>query len=380
MPPPHIFRMSTTQPSPTTATGWDRAIATTNMAMGAASLSFNIAGKKPFDSANLLPERAQQKLLDLRQQLADARAIARAAVEAVEDVRPAAMEAARHLRETTARLLTHTRGLPRGADGRPAIEDHPAFTEAKEKAAWTADEVTRLSELAEARGFRAQTLGQLVNAVEAWLAANEGPFATVDVPPSKLKKGATAFEGVEAARARLEGLKLDLQAVRTAPIGSVEAKAIARAEIEQLAERGRPDVFGVIEIGHPITWPVTKASVSAWRDGKPDPFTPTVKTADAVALMAFLFRDQMIGAIETEIDARSDDAHALTGQQRAARERELLASLLQVEREEEHLIALANAAGGNVLRRPGADPMAVLGIAIAATAVADERAPIEVMS
>jgi hypothetical protein len=329
--------------------------------MGGASRSFTVAGRKPFDVIDLLPAPAEHKLLDLRQQLADARAVAHAAAESANDARVIAMEAARRLRDVTTRLTYHTRGF--GRAGSNPIEGHPEFATAKEAADRTAAEVARLSELSEARAFRAQTLGQLVSSVEAWLKVNAGPFEVVDAPTPKLRKGATAFEGIEAARSRLAELQADLQATRVAPIPSSKAKAIARAEIERLATAGAPDVFPLVESGQPIIWPTMKASVSAWREGRPDPFTPIVKTTDSVSLLAFLFRDQMIAALEAEIDARADDAHALGDKERAEREAELLASILQTEREEESLIDVANEVGGTVLRRPDADARAVLGIA-----------------
>jgi hypothetical protein len=52
----------------------------------------------------------------------------------------------------------------------------------------------------------------------------------------------------------------------------------------------------------------------------------------------------------------------LDDQQRAEREAALLAAILNAERTEERLIEAAAAEGRTILRRPEADPRAVLGL------------------
>ena len=65
----------------------------------------------------------------------------------------------------------------------------------------------------------------------------------------------------------------------------------------------------------------------------------------------------------TEIDAVADDVNALTDHQRS----ELIAAIdrdrLAVQRDEEHWFTVATKSGTTLLRRPDADPRAVLGFA-----------------
>ena len=57
------------------------------------------------------------------------------------------------------------------------------------------------------------------------------------------------------------------------------------------------------------------------------------------------------------------DSNALDDDARAARERTLLAEVLETERIEEALIEAAEPDGRRIIRRPDANPIAVLGLA-----------------
>jgi hypothetical protein len=55
---------------------------------------------------------------------------------------------------------------------------------------------------------------------------------------------------------------------------------------------------------------------------------------DVLALLCWLHRDTLIARLESEIDIEADDANALTDEQRAIREAELLRDMLATERAE----------------------------------------------
>ena len=78
--------------------------------------------------------------------------------------------------------------------------------------------------------------------------------------------------------------------------------------------------------------------------------------------MAFLFPDQLLSALCREVDLVSDDANSLDDATRATKLATIAADMLAVEREEEALIVQAEQAGNQILRRPDADPRAVLQI------------------
>jgi hypothetical protein len=94
---------------------------------------------------------------------------------------------------------------------------------------------------------------------------------------------------------------------------------------------------------------------------------------DVLGLLAWLFHDQLIAALDIEISAMADDDHALDDQQRSATEALLLSERLATERIEEALIEAAEAEGRNVVRRPNADPRAILGLSSALPAPPDRR-------
>jgi hypothetical protein len=83
----------------------------------------------------------------------------------------------------------------------------------------------------------------------------------------------------------------------------------------------------------------------------------------AMPLLFWLHREALIAKVEAQIDAISDDPNALTAQQRTESLTEIDRDRLAIEREEEHWVSTAIEGGANVLRRPDADPRAVLGFA-----------------
>ena len=83
---------------------------------------------------------------------------------------------------------------------------------------------------------------------------------------------------------------------------------------------------------------------------------------DGLAVFAWLFKPQLIEALEKEIDAASDDTAALSETDRAKRLVEVERDRLAVERDEELFIRCANDAGVTVHRRRDANPLAVLNL------------------
>jgi hypothetical protein len=163
-------------------------------------------------------------------------------------------------------------------------------------------------------------------------------------------------------------LNADIHAIRSAPVLSAAVKATARAEILHLAERGRPDVFGAIEVGERIRWPEATYRASnilhaigaegiLQVDGLVDTDVPST-----MGIVAWLFQDQLIAAVEKEIDQCTDDANALSDVDRAKKLKATVDEILSVERQEEALIEMAATQGHEVGRRPDVDPRAVLGI------------------
>ena len=79
-------------------------------------------------------------------------------------------------------------------------------------------------------------------------------------------------------------------------------------------------------------------------------------------MFAWLFKPQLIEALEKEIDAIADDTAALSESDRAKRLVEVERDRLAVERDEEFFIRCAHDAGVIVHRRRDANPLAVLNL------------------
>ncbi len=95
---------------------------------------------------------------------------------------------------------------------------------------------------------------------------------------------------------------------------------------------------------------------------KPEPEIPARVKVPDFALLAWLAKDELIERLEGEVDERSDDEHALSDEDRAARLAAIEAECLAVGRDEEHFIEAAAREGFSVQRRPDADPRAVLAL------------------
>jgi hypothetical protein len=163
-------------------------------------------------------------------------------------------------------------------------------------------------------------------------------------------KNESPHAAVDRFRRKRRDLIADLAAVAAAPITSEAARALVHAEIERLATKGRPDLFGVVEHGDPIRWPMENVIAQAG---------VRASAPDALAVVAWLHRDALLAALDAEIAALADDGAALTDEERDVRKAEVLTSILEHERAECWLI---DDLGGTVALRPDTDCRAWLGV------------------
>jgi hypothetical protein len=234
------------------------------------------------------------------------------------------------------------------------VEDHPALVIERTRLADMDEEIAELQGRYERLGEQYDGLSRLVGNLERWLVETVPSAAVIRAapavrPPRKSEDLATA---IERCRRRVRELDADLARINAAPPPSSEAKKLAREQLAALAARGRPQVRSLVNHGGEIQWPyVVNAGPQAQESA-----------ADAVGLLAWLFRDQVASALDSEIDAIADDAAALTPEQRADQRARALADRLAIEREEEAFVRMVVAGGAGVMRRPDCDPRAVLGL------------------
>lgn len=297
-----------------------------------------------------MPPKARAKLEALREERDELRAITLAASDAVKEAIAAKNDAER-------RLKFLRENNPNAAGGQ-VPEDHPAVVEAQAKLDRATRELAKRREKLDAVSERYGRVGGLVEDIERWLKALPADLTITEHRETiKFKKGERAAD-VEKIRAERDALLQQLSAVRTAPRPSDQVKAAVRAQVEALAKIGKPDVTGALNHGEEVHWPT--APLDLRLIGTEAPGVVGGSAPNALAVLAWLHKNALLAAIEAEIDANANDEAALTDEQRAAREKQLLAQILENERREEAAIV---AAGGAILRRREADPRAVLGLA-----------------
>jgi hypothetical protein len=155
---------------------------------------------------------------------------------------------------------------------------------------------------------------------------------------------------VERYRQTILGIRAEIETVRKAPLPPADVKRLARAWVDQHAKRGRPHIQ-VDGDRADILFERTAALVRGDR----------LAAAVSADFLLWLFRDQVVEALEREVEALNVQG-ALTRDERAARLEALRAALLEAERREEAAITRARTEGTLIARRPDADPRAVLGI------------------
>lgn len=286
------------------------------------------------DVADRLPDIAREKLFALREAADNARAIASVPYESLKQTNE-------KIRNITSRIAY--------IENNPGSPDRDALL-AKERSTLTGlkDKAAAKSEEYQVKKERWQHLGELVRSLEEYTAQLPAKIDLAVTPPLfKIVKPLP--EMVADARARIEKHRSAVVAAIDAPITSSEAKARAASQIDALATTGEPDVVGVLE-GGKLQWPTVQTN----EIGPPK--------IDAAALFAWLNRDQLIAAINAEIDRFADDGAALTTALRAEKIKAAKAAAFTEERIEEALIVLGAEQGLVIPRRSDADPRAILSL------------------
>lgn len=317
---------------------------------------FSFAGvhtRPDFDLIELLPPAAAEKLRTLRQRSLDLHAI----IPPFEEVRQASIarsEAASALRRLTDHQQLGGFNLPQSA---------PQVVAAQR----TLDKATATFEELQARQAARSAAWQAASAVpaniETWLRDGRPQAAAledIETPAVKLNKGEGLLDAVARLQRRARELKADQRRIEAAPWPSTHARAKMRAEIEQLSQRGAPDVSLLIEMDRSVVWPTQR--VQSEVHGTEQRAIAFTETLDALAIVAWLHKDALIAALDREIGSEADDKSALTPEQREIAEAEVMADLLDIERQEAALTWRALSEKLPVEFRSGIAPQAVLGL------------------
>ena len=244
-----------------------------------------------------------------------------------------------------------------------AAQDHPEVIRLKKLIERATERADYLRDLGDLRRSKFAPIDSVMIRVERYLRTCIGARFE-DVPPVVLKLKKSEFTtALVDVRAKVSALKADLDKIRAAPWPSALVKAKVRAEIVDFSQRGKPDFFDAIERGGPVRWPERLHQPhTVGCDVRRMNELETVGQ-DVLGLLGWLFKNEMIAAVDAEIDRRCDDKNALAPDVRRTREVELQAAVLEAERVEESTIeTLSSDHGIEADRRPDCDPRSVLGI------------------
>ena len=201
-----------------------------------------------------------------------------------------------------------------------------------------------------------------LQAVEGWLRDGR-PGNTVlkdydGSEPPKLLKGEDLLSALERIRRNGRELKARLHTMRSSCFPSAYCKKRMREMVEQLAQRGAPDVASLIEHDRQIEWPRQQVQ-SQVRDGD-HLALGFAEVSDAVALVAWLHRDALIKRLDAEIDSEADDASSLSHEDRQRREAEVLGDILAQDRIEAAMVWSGQSQCLPVEHRQDCSAMAIL--------------------
>jgi hypothetical protein len=250
---------------------------------------------------------------------------------------------------------------------RDEIDQQRRYIETRMKAGPVADDDGSVRIANDAIKFKSQELGDLDRA-NADRHARLQPVAALvrraldaiaAVPASKVLQPAkherpnvrgSHADAVDRVRSRIASLKARRAEIEQAPLPIALAKEAATAQIEALAERGRPDLSGLIADGYSIGWP--KSSEMA--GGTPDDV--------ALTIFAFVHRAAITTAIHRQIEQEASDEGAMAPADRDAALKKVNGEIEAAERTEAALIDDAREHGVIIECRGDADVFAVLAI------------------
>jgi hypothetical protein len=316
----------------------------------------------PFDLIELLPERSQDRLRELRDRSVDARAVCVPHTD-LQEASAARIAAENRLGQLTSHPQDHGHNLP--------LTDNRVVTQQRLVNKLT-DDFRRLQERSETRAAAWQTASVALANVEAWLRDGR-PHGTVlqdyDGEVPKLGKGENGLlDAIENRRGRVRELRADLHRIASAPFPSSYAKHKMRAQIEALAMQGAPSVSRLVELDGPVDFQTQQVRSEVYNAQAAVAFA---EMPDTVALTCWLHKDTLIAALDCEIASEADDKAALSHEARQKAEAEVQGDLLAVERDECALVWQAQAQSLPVEHRADISPLAILQVRLLTVPRAD---------
>ena len=224
-------------------------------------------------------------------------------------------------------------------------------------------EQKRLTELDADRSKAAQSGGTLLSNVRAWVGdGRQGTvMESIKVPTPKLSKGETITAAIDRLRQQAKDLRTKLVEIERAPEPSAVARAKAREQLAALAARGTIDVCRLVgQAGGKIDFPETQLTLKVYNS---EPAAVAIgQVPDVLSLLALLNGPALTAICDKAIAATSDDAHALTTEQRQKQTAQNMDALFAVELDQATLTFEAWRDGLPIEANPDIQPAAVLAV------------------
>jgi hypothetical protein len=189
-----------------------------------------------------------------------------------------------------------------------------------------------------------------------WLKAytgHGGRLGHQKLPSVKLTRGESFREGVERIRAQIAACDDQWAEIEAAPLPLDEIKVEIVRQVDRLAAAGQPKIIGRDAFDGPTDLPAVLRLKSAGGLMMSDVASP---------FLCWLHHDQIVARLHAIADAQ-DYAGAMTDDQRDRAFSALLDQKLALNFAEVAAVVAAAADGTVVIRRPDADPRAILQVA-----------------
>jgi hypothetical protein len=312
-------------------------------------------GNDPIDWLQEASQIAADNLRAIQQHAVDCRQL----MPDTEELRALHTEKADYER----RITELTRHPGHGGKGLP--EDNPSVRSARKQLDKVAAEIRRHKELGEVRAARWRNAGQLARATEDWLKLGVPTGTVIQEHPAiavsdVLKKSENVTDAVERLKHRRREFKADLHRINSARYPKADAKRKATAQIDKLAAAAEPYIDGVVEHLGEIDFQASQIVAPVHNAANAPEATAIFFVPDAIGLVCWAFRDQLLAKIFADIDQTdAGDATALSEAQRQTQSAEIGDDMLMIDRQLAALVFHGQADGLNVEHEIDADPRAL---------------------